>query len=171
MGTPMDEFHKRTSEFLKLIRRWDTEFLCMGTKKDSFSAPRPEELQQRINANLEYFLMNYLVIIAALAILAVVFHPLLLVMVVTFCALWTWLLSKPPNFKIQVQNYLVTRKHMTAGLTLVTGLVMFIFARHTVFMLFGASALLVGIHASLHSVPSAYTRNKQEMQQADDATP
>ena len=78
--------------------KWMQEFCCIGTKKDTFSVPRPDELQARINANMGYFLMNYLCIVGGLSILAVVFHPLLLVMVVTFVAAWSWLLSRPPVF-------------------------------------------------------------------------
>lgn len=39
------------------IRKWDTEFLCIGA--NAFNVPKPEEVLPRITANLDYFCVNY----------------------------------------------------------------------------------------------------------------
>ena len=53
-------FLKKVESFLKRIRKWDTEFLCIGkTAGEVFNVPKPEEVLPRIMANLDYFCVNY----------------------------------------------------------------------------------------------------------------
>merc|ERR1719182_1315467 len=103
---------KQAEALLKRLRKWDTEFLCIGTKKESFNVPTPEEAVKRISANLEYFLVNYAIVAAMFVLVAIVVYPLLLVLVSIFSGLWYLVLSRPSNFKVQVGAVLLMKKQM-----------------------------------------------------------
>ena len=53
----------QVESFLKRIRKWDTEFFCVGkAASEVFNVPKAEEVLQRITANLDYFCVNYAVL-------------------------------------------------------------------------------------------------------------
>ena len=53
----------QVESFLKRIRKWDTEFFCVGkAASEVFNVPKPEEVLPRITANLDYFCVNYAVL-------------------------------------------------------------------------------------------------------------
>mmetsp|Transcript_55629 Transcript_55629/g.180525 ORF Transcript_55629/g.180525 Transcript_55629/m.180525 type:complete len:203 (+) Transcript_55629:688-1296(+) len=146
---------KKAEAFLKRSRKWDSEFLCLGSKQqEAFSVPRPEELLPRITANLDYFCVNYCICLTLFAIVAIVVYPQLLVLVSVFSVLWYMLLTRPSHIKVQVGALLVTKKHFQMGLGVVNGLVVFFLARTTIFATIGASLLAVLCHAGFRNVPS-----------------
>merc|ERR1712062_918768 len=75
---------KQMEVLLKSVRKWDTDFLCIGNKNESFSVPQPEDITPRIMANLEYFRVNYAVCLALFALVSIVIYPRLLVLVCVF---------------------------------------------------------------------------------------
>jgi len=146
---------KKAEVLLKRVRKWDTEFLCLGSgNKDSFNVPRPEEILPRVTANVDYFCINYAICLALFALVAVVVFPQLLVLVCVFSGLWYGLLTRPPHMKLQVGAAIVSRLHLTYALAAVNGLIVLVFARTMIFATIGASFLCVLSHAALHSVPS-----------------
>mmetsp|Transcript_33358 Transcript_33358/g.72883 ORF Transcript_33358/g.72883 Transcript_33358/m.72883 type:complete len:164 (-) Transcript_33358:259-750(-) len=145
---------KQAETMLKRVRKWDTEFLCVGSQKDSFNVPPPEQLLARVTVNLEYFSVNYAICLALFALIAVVVYPQLLVLVCVFSGLWYGLATRPSYLKIQVGAALLTKKHLVQGLAAVNALVVLIFARTVILATVGASFLFVLIHAGMHSVPS-----------------
>mmetsp|Transcript_9522 Transcript_9522/g.25818 ORF Transcript_9522/g.25818 Transcript_9522/m.25818 type:complete len:170 (-) Transcript_9522:14-523(-) len=145
---------KKMEAFLKRVRKWDSEFLCLGNKTEAFSVPRPEELLTRITANLDYFCVNYAICLALFALIAVVVYPQLLVLVCVFSGLWYALMTRPANIKVQVGAAFVTKKHMQMGLGVVNALIVLIFARTMIFATIGASLMFVLAHAGFRSVPS-----------------
>uniref|UniRef100_A0A7S3U4T7 PRA1 family protein n=1 Tax=Strombidinopsis acuminata TaxID=141414 RepID=A0A7S3U4T7_9SPIT len=157
---------KNVEQFLKRVRKWDVEFLCLGQTKESFNMPRPEDAMARMTANLEYFAANYAFCLALFALIAVVIYPQLLVLVCCFSGLWYALLTRPPHIKVQVAAILVTKSHMKYALAGVNGLVVLIFARTMIFATIGASLLFVLAHAALHEVPSK-AKGKMEEKEAE----
>eukprot|EP00747_Dinoflagellata_sp_TGD_P186291 gnl/TRDRNA2_/TRDRNA2_43251_c0_seq1.p2 gnl/TRDRNA2_/TRDRNA2_43251_c0~~gnl/TRDRNA2_/TRDRNA2_43251_c0_seq1.p2 ORF type:complete len:170 (-),score=37.23 gnl/TRDRNA2_/TRDRNA2_43251_c0_seq1:134-643(-) len=145
---------KQVEAIAKRIRKWDTEFLCLGSKKESFSVPKPDEIVARVTANLEYFQVNYAVCLALFALIAIVVYPQLLVLVCVFSGLWYALLTRPANYKVQIGAALVTKRHMGFGLGGLNALVVLIFVRTHLFATVGAACLFVFSHATFHSVPS-----------------
>jgi len=145
---------KKAEAFLKRVRKWDSEFLCLGNKQEVFSVPRPEELLPRITANLDYFCVNYAICLALFALIAVVVYPQLLVLVCVFSGLWYALMTRPSNIKVQVGAAFVTKKHMQMGLGVVNALIVLIFARTMIFATIGASFMFVLVHAGFRGVPS-----------------
>merc|ERR1712217_88490 len=107
MAAPPQSLAKKAEEFVKLIRPWDKEFLCFGTKKEAFSVPKVEELMPRVTANIEYFAVNYAICLFLFALIAIVVYPQLLVLVCVFSGLWYGLLTRPPHMNMQVGSMLI----------------------------------------------------------------
>eukprot|EP00930_Biecheleria_cincta_P088143 TRINITY_DN77386_c0_g1_i1.p1 TRINITY_DN77386_c0_g1~~TRINITY_DN77386_c0_g1_i1.p1 ORF type:complete len:173 (-),score=34.74 TRINITY_DN77386_c0_g1_i1:22-540(-) len=159
---------KQVEAFLKRMRKWDTEFLCVKSK-DAFNVPKPEELLPRITANLDYFCVNYAVCLTLFALISIVIYPQLLVMVCVFSGLWYGLLTRPGHLRVQVGAQVITKKHLTYGLSALNAVVVLVFARMMIFATIGASLLFVLVHAGLHSVPAnAKGKLAEEGEQAAD---
>eukprot|EP00927_Polykrikos_kofoidii_P016130 TRINITY_DN1724_c0_g1_i1.p1 TRINITY_DN1724_c0_g1~~TRINITY_DN1724_c0_g1_i1.p1 ORF type:complete len:182 (+),score=22.51 TRINITY_DN1724_c0_g1_i1:43-546(+) len=154
---------KQAESILKRVRKWDTEFLCLGTKKESFNVPQPDEVMTRITANLDYFRVNYGICLTVFALLSVIIYPNLLVLLCVFSVLWYALLTQPAHLRIQVGAVLVTRKHISYCLSGLNTLAVLTIARTTILATVGASFLFVVTHAAMHSVPAkAKTPNENE---------
>mmetsp|Transcript_128145 Transcript_128145/g.358747 ORF Transcript_128145/g.358747 Transcript_128145/m.358747 type:complete len:169 (-) Transcript_128145:85-591(-) len=147
-------FAKQMEGFLKRVRKWDSEFLCLGNKSEAFTVPRAEDLLPRITANLDYFCVNYVVCLAIFALIAVVVYPQLLVLVCVFSGLWYALATRPANMKVQVGAAFLSKKQLQMGLAGFNVAVVLIFARTMIFATIGASLLFVLLHAGFRSVPS-----------------
>jgi len=145
---------KSTEAFLKRVRKWDQEFLALGDKKEGFNVPKPDDLLPRITANLDYFAVNYAICLALFFLVAIVVYPQLLVLVCVFSGLWYALLTRPPHIQMKIGTQMLTKRHMMGGLGIFNALVVFVFARTTVFATIGASFLFVLLHAGFHSIPS-----------------
>merc|ERR1719436_477697 len=102
---------KQMEVLLKSVRKWDTDFLCIGNKNESFSVPQPEDITPRIMANLEYFRVNYTVCLALFALVSIVIYPQLLVLVCVFSGLWYALYTRPANTKFEVGAMILTMRH------------------------------------------------------------
>jgi len=149
-------FAKQAEAYLKRLRKWDTEFLCVGTKKEAFSVPKPDEAIHRMQANLDYFLVNYMICSALLTLIAIVIYPQLLVLVCVFSGLWYGLLTRPSNFKIQMGAALIAKKQAGMILAGFNAIIVLVFARTTIFATIGAAFLFVLGHACFHSVPAKH---------------
>eukprot|EP00931_Biecheleriopsis_adriatica_P089634 TRINITY_DN63725_c0_g1_i1.p2 TRINITY_DN63725_c0_g1~~TRINITY_DN63725_c0_g1_i1.p2 ORF type:complete len:171 (-),score=39.20 TRINITY_DN63725_c0_g1_i1:73-585(-) len=158
---------KQLEAFLKRIRKWDTEFLCVGKNTaEAFNVPKPEELLPRVTANLDYFCVNYAVCLALFALIAIVVYPQLLVLVCVFSGLWYILLTRPNHLRVQVGAVLVTKRHLMYALGTFNGLIVLLFYRMMIFATIGASLLFVLLHAGLHAVP---VNAKGKLAQDDEA--
>ncbi|CAE8585765.1 unnamed protein product [Polarella glacialis] len=144
---------KKIEAFLKRIRKWDTEFLSIG-HPEAFSVPKPDDILLRITANLDYFSVNYAVCLTLFALMSIVIYPQLLVMVCVFSGLWYGLWTRPNHIRLQVGAAFITKRHLMYALGTVNALVVFFFARTTIFATIGASFLFVLGHAGLHVVPA-----------------
>mmetsp|Transcript_51 Transcript_51/g.148 ORF Transcript_51/g.148 Transcript_51/m.148 type:complete len:172 (-) Transcript_51:228-743(-) len=168
MASAAPALAKKAEAFLKRVRKWDTEFLCLNNKNEAFSVPRPEELMERVTANIDYFSVNYAICLMIFALVAIVVFPQLLVLVCVFSGLWYALLTRPPHMKIQVGQVMISKKHLTYGLAAVNGLIVLIFARTMIFATIGASFLFVLSHAALRNVPS---KAKDKVSQEEEREP
>mmetsp|Transcript_6088 Transcript_6088/g.12358 ORF Transcript_6088/g.12358 Transcript_6088/m.12358 type:complete len:171 (-) Transcript_6088:73-585(-) len=165
MSSTTPSLAKKAEAFLKRVRKWDTEFLCIGSKTEAFTVPKPEDLVPRVTANLDYFCVNYAICLTLFALIAIVVYPQLLVLVCVFSGLWYGLLTRPPHMKMQVGSMLITKLHLTYGLGVLNGLVVLIFARTMIFATIGASFLFVLLHAAFRGVP---LKAKDKCSQEDD---
>lgn len=159
---------KQAEAFLKRVRKWDTEFLCLGSSNEAFTVPRPEDLLPRVTANLDYFCVNYAICLALFALIAIVVYPQLLVLVCVFSGLWYGLVTRPAHIKVQLGALLVTKRHLTYGLAGFNALVVLIFARTMIFATIGVSCLFVLIHAGMRNVPM---KAKDKLAQDEDREP
>eukprot|EP00439_Symbiodinium_sp_Y106_P060425 s583_g8.t3 len=155
MASPSAVFLKKLETFLKRIRKWDTEFLCIGKNAaEVFNVPKPEEVVPRITANLDYFSVNYAVCLAVFALTSIVVYPQLLVLVCVFSGLWYGLLTRPNHMRLQIANALLTKRHLIYALGSLNALVVLVFYRMMIFAIIGASLMFVLLHAGLHAVPA-----------------
>eukprot|EP00419_Tripos_fusus_P027849 CAMPEP_0172726452 /NCGR_PEP_ID=MMETSP1074-20121228/90732_1 /TAXON_ID=2916 /ORGANISM="Ceratium fusus, Strain PA161109" /LENGTH=168 /DNA_ID=CAMNT_0013553471 /DNA_START=62 /DNA_END=568 /DNA_ORIENTATION=+ len=145
---------KRAEAFLKRIRKWDTEFFCVGDRQEAFTIPKPDELLERITTNLDYFCVNYALCLVLFLLVAVVIYPKLLMLVCFFSGLWYALLTRPPHMILEVGPVRATRWHLACALAVFTVLVVLILARTMILVTIGAAFAVIVIHAGFRSVPS-----------------
>mmetsp|Transcript_75975 Transcript_75975/g.180714 ORF Transcript_75975/g.180714 Transcript_75975/m.180714 type:complete len:167 (-) Transcript_75975:210-710(-) len=145
---------KRAEAFLKQVRKWDVEFLCIGGKGEGFTVPKPDDVLIRMTANLNYFSANYLICFALFVLVAIVVLPQLLVLVCIFGGMWYALSTRPAHFTIEVGTTKIMKRQMQYGLAGFNALVVLIFARTMIFATIGASFLFILGHAVLHNVPT-----------------
>lgn len=162
MAANPNSLAKKAEALVHDIRKWDTEFCCIGTKKESFTIPKADELAPRIQENLKYFAVNYAICLTFFALVAIVVYPQLLVLVCVFSGLWYGVLTRPSNFKVQVGATLLTKRHLMYALGGLNGLSVLIFVRTHLFATIGASFLFVILHAAFHSVPAKAKSNQDD---------
>eukprot|EP00929_Paragymnodinium_shiwhaense_P002202 TRINITY_DN102416_c0_g1_i1.p1 TRINITY_DN102416_c0_g1~~TRINITY_DN102416_c0_g1_i1.p1 ORF type:complete len:202 (-),score=36.58 TRINITY_DN102416_c0_g1_i1:90-608(-) len=165
-ATSTPTIFKHAEAVLKRVRKWDTEFCCLGTKKDMFIVPQPDEVMPRISANVDYFRVNYGICVAFMIFVAIVVYPQLLVLVCVFSGLWYGLNMQPDNLKIKVGASTITKRHLTYSLAGLNLLGVVVFARTMILATVGAAFLFVVGHASMHTIPSSY-----KAQEPPEATP
>mmetsp|Transcript_44553 Transcript_44553/g.102873 ORF Transcript_44553/g.102873 Transcript_44553/m.102873 type:complete len:167 (-) Transcript_44553:60-560(-) len=145
---------KRAEAFLKQVRKWDVEFLCIGGKGEGFTVPKPDDVLVRMTANLNYFSANYLICFALFVLVAIVVYPQLLVLVCIFGGMWYALSTRPAHFTIEVAGTKIMKRHMQLALAGLNALVVLIFESKIIFATIGASCLCILGHAIFHNLPT-----------------
>jgi hypothetical protein len=115
----------------------------------------------RFEANLPYFLTNYLALCAVVVLITILTQPSLIIVGAVLAALWVGA-TRVEEVRLPGQVVLAGRNKMVALLS-VSGLVLFIFAGSTIFMLLGLCASIVLIHALLHVLPPLEEGDSNEM--------
>jgi hypothetical protein len=117
-----------------------------------FSKPRTSaEALARLEANLSFFLTNYLAIAAAVVLITVLTQPSLLVVALLLGLLW-WGASRQEEIRLPGNAVLAGRNKLVA-LASITGVVLFVFAGTTLFFCVGLVATIVLLHAIAHNLP------------------
>ncbi|CEL98360.1 unnamed protein product [Vitrella brassicaformis CCMP3155] len=147
-----DKMNERAAELTKTIkthlqtmRPWDSEFL----NKEQFAKPTSSaEVKSRLEGNLSFFAVNYILVCAAVGCIAVLLNWHLLILAVILGGAWFWLLSQPSSIKIG--DHSIAKVHAQVALAAVSLLLVFLFAGTVVFAIIGMSAVLVLGHAIFH---------------------
>jgi len=150
--------------FTKLkSRNWTATFRDINSFADPKKFSKPQngaEAWIRLEANINYYLTNYVVLCAFIIVYAILSKPLLVVVIFLLGLLWYYML-KHPEVRIPVHSSLQQlagthtltlkgqQKLIVTGVA--TALVVLVTAGTTIFMVAGICAFVVAMHAAFHA--------------------
>eukprot|EP00397_Hematodinium_sp_SG-2012_P040482 GEMP01044366.1.p1 GENE.GEMP01044366.1~~GEMP01044366.1.p1 ORF type:complete len:162 (+),score=27.38 GEMP01044366.1:84-569(+) len=136
--------------FVRALRRWDREFLGVGGGP-AFGLPSSlDGGLDRLRRNGDFFGMNYVVVLALLTILAVLLHPILLIVAIMYGILLAFIVTRPPGWVlVPFEGQKVQKKEATLLSSIFFIIVAFFFARLFICSFIFFAILLVCGHGVL----------------------
>jgi len=133
--------------FIRALRHWDKDFLGIGST-GSFGIPTSLDVAvDRIRRNGEFFGMNYLVVLLFLIVLAVLLHPILVIIALIHGVALGVIATRPPSWALVCLGQEIHRKQ--AGIITSASFVLaaFLFARLFIVSFLFFAVLLICGHA------------------------
>jgi len=119
-----------------------------------FTRPRStQEATQRLEANMQYFLTNYVLVCFLIFSYAILSRPLLLLVGGLLSAMWYYVL-RAPEVRVTASIVLKGKQKITAA-AITSVVAVLVFAGTTIFMVVGVCASVVVMHALFHMAPTA----------------
>ena len=116
-----------------------------------FSKPRTTaEAMARVEANVPFFLTNYLVLVVVATVLTIITRPSLILIGALLGAMWHFGTRQET---LVLGGVVLQGRPRVLAFASVTAVVLFLFAGTTIFALLGFCAVLVLGHAMLHNLP------------------
>ena len=132
------------------MRSWDQDFLRFA----AFAVPTPQEVKQRLDANLQYFAVNYALVVFLIYLFAVVLKPMFLFQLLVLTAGAVWLGTRPESFVLLIGGKTLSAKECLAIYASVGGLIMVVTVGHVLFLSTGMCVVAVLGHALFHKAKS-----------------
>ena len=127
-----------------------------------FSRPQSTtEATTRVELNLQWFYVNYVLIAALIVLLTILSQPSFLLTLLVLAALWLFALSREV-VAIPFTPYALTGRSKMMALYAVTAIILLLFAGSTILTLAGICGLVVLAHATLHGTPTQEERDGDE---------
>ena len=127
-----------------------------------FSRPQSTtEATTRVELNLQWFWVNYLLIAALILVLTVLSQPSLLLTLLVLAGLWLVVLTRDV-IPIPYSPYSLTGATKLRVMYGLTAVILLIFAGTTILTIVGVCGLVVLAHASLHGTPTQEERDGDE---------
>ena len=124
-----------------------------------FSRPQTTaEATARVELNLQWFWVNYLLIAALILALTVLSQPSLLLTLLVLAGLWLVVLTREV-IPIPYSPYSLTGATKLRAMYAITAVILFVFAGTTILTIVGVCGLVVLAHASLHGTPTQEERD------------
>jgi hypothetical protein len=132
------------------MRSWDQDFLRLT----AFAVPSPQEVKQRLDANLQYFAVNYALVVFLIFLFALVLKPMLLVQLIVMSAGGVWLGTRPDSFVLLVGGQALSAKQCLTIYASIGGIIMVVTVGHVLFLSVGICVITVLGHALFHRAKS-----------------
>ena len=127
-----------------------------------FSRPQSAtEATTRVELNLQWFWINYLLIAALILVLTVLSQPSLLVTLLVLAAVWLVALTRDV-ITIPYTPYSLVGATKLRTMYVLTAVTLFVFAGTTILVLVAVCGLVVVAHATLHATPTQEERDGDE---------
>ena len=127
------------------LQPWGTFF-----NPAQFSKPSPVEVIHRVQANLEHFASNYLVVLFVIFFGALLSTPGFLVSMIVIVAIWAYLFSIKT---LVISGHEISNLQKNATMAAVTFLVLLVFAWNAILICLGIFSICFAIHAIFHNLP------------------
>jgi hypothetical protein len=139
-------YQKSYVQFLSKLRPW-WEFV-------SLSMPAGD-LWKRLETNLTYYRINYLVVVIVLMVGLIVVEPTRLLIICGIAVVWAAFLkmNDDPNWEVQISGHRLSKKQRLAVFGTVIGIVLLCVVSRLFFSAGLCCTSLVLLHAIVHSVP------------------
>ena len=134
------------------VRPW-REFIVVNKPPTS-----AEQILKKIQTNVAYYRSNYIMLVVIFLLFSLLTTPSVLFLFALIGAGWGFLLKKneDPDYVLVVAGIPLAKQQRTIGASILTGILILIFAGSLILSVLGMSAAAVGAHALLNdaSVPT-----------------
>ncbi|EAK89374.1 RAB acceptor, possible 2 or more transmembrane domains [Cryptosporidium parvum Iowa II] len=135
------------------LRSWDGDFFCLSSFQ---KVSQPKEITDRLERNLRYFLLNYIVIILGMTMLSLILNPISLIIILISTFSSAFVASRPTDMVVLPGDNVISKKvalYVIAGTSTV---IILVFSGALLFTSLAVSLILVCIHAVIHIGKSNY---------------
>lgn len=131
----------------KSVRPWG-EFLVVAVPPT-----QADIIMKKLQTNVTYYQSNYVMLMSVFLIFSVLTSPSCLFLFAILGAAWAWLLSKneDPQYMLVIAGIPLGKQQRMIAASVVSGLLILIFAGSLILSVLGLSALGVGAHALLNN--------------------
>jgi len=146
------------SNITKTVRPW-REFIVIARPPTS-----ADIIIKKIQTNVTYYQSNYLMLVSGFMMLSLLTTPSCIVLFGLLGAGWAYLLklNEDPNYMLVVAGVPLGKNQRMIAASLLTGILILIFAGSLILSVLGMSAVGVACHAVLNDPPTSQIENVEE---------
>lgn len=139
------------SNITKTVRPWK-EFIILSKPPTS-----ADVIIKKIQSNVTYYQSNYLMLVSGFMMLSLLTTPSVLVLFGIIGAGWAYLLklNEDPNYMLVVAGVPLGKTQRMIAASLITGILILIFAGSLILSVLGMSAVGIACHAVVNDPPPA----------------
>lgn len=137
----------RSKMFNKNQFRSPTVFFGFGEERPFYLERSPALLVPRIQHNISFFYLNYMVLTAVLFVLTLVVSPSAIIGIVLLGFAWAAVIKSTQEGSVKVKGVTITQKQASIGMTALSGLFLFYLLSHIFWWTLGTSGIFTGAHA------------------------
>ena len=145
--------NKAQSVAKRKLRSWENDFFLLSSFQ---KISQPKEITDRLERNIRYFLLNYIVIIFGMTLLSLILNPISLIIIILATFSSAFVASRPTDVLILPGENSISKKVSLYTIALITDLVILVFSGTLLLTSLAISIILVLIHASIHVGKSNY---------------
>ncbi|KAK9170846.1 PRA1 family protein [Cryptosporidium meleagridis] len=135
------------------LRSWDGDFFCLSSFQ---KVSQPKEITDRLERNIRYFLLNYIVIILGMTMLSLILNPISLIIILISTFSSAFVASRPTDMVVLPGDNVISKKVALYVIAGTSAVVILVFSGALLFTSLAVSLILVCIHAVIHIGKSNY---------------
>ncbi|KAK6591238.1 hypothetical protein RS030_101671 [Cryptosporidium xiaoi] len=139
--------NKAQSVAKRKLRSWENDFFLLSSFQ---KVSQPKEITDRLERNIRYFLLNYIVIIFGMTLLSLILNPVSLIIIILAAFSSAFVASRPTDVIILTGDNSISKKAALYTMAAITTLVILTFSGTLLLTSLAISIILVIIHASIH---------------------
>mmetsp|Transcript_11068 Transcript_11068/g.16629 ORF Transcript_11068/g.16629 Transcript_11068/m.16629 type:complete len:239 (-) Transcript_11068:282-998(-) len=124
-------------------------FFGIGEEKPFYFEKTPSLIVSRVNHNISFFYMNYIVMTAVLFVLTLVISPGAIIGIGLLGLAWASVLRATSEGSTTLYGLTITQKQASIAMAVVSGFVLIHVLSHVFWWTLGSSGCIVGVHAFL----------------------
>ncbi|KAJ1605251.1 RAB acceptor [Cryptosporidium canis] len=129
------------------LRSWEGDFFCLSSFQ---KVSQPKEITDRLERNLRYFLLNYIVIILGMTALSLILNPVSLIIIILATFSSAFVASRPTDMVTLPGDHPISKKVALYTIAGVSTVIILVFSGALLFTSLAVSLVLVCIHAAIH---------------------
>eukprot|EP00540_Astrosyne_radiata_P010887 CAMPEP_0116837098 /NCGR_PEP_ID=MMETSP0418-20121206/8465_1 /TAXON_ID=1158023 /ORGANISM="Astrosyne radiata, Strain 13vi08-1A" /LENGTH=218 /DNA_ID=CAMNT_0004466945 /DNA_START=6 /DNA_END=662 /DNA_ORIENTATION=- len=130
----------------------------------------PAVLLGRLQHNLKFFYLNYMIVFAILFVSTVVTSFKTLIGVIVLAVVWFIVNIAIPQDGLKMGGCVLSQKNATIALTIISAIVLFYLLSHVFWLAGGSASFLVLLHASLRDA-SIYQHQQEQVEMSGNLSP
>ncbi|KAH8740749.1 hypothetical protein FG386_002711 [Cryptosporidium ryanae] len=139
--------NKAQSVAKRKLRSWENDFFLLSSFQ---KVSQPKEITDRLERNIRYFLLNYIVIVFGMTLLSLMLNPVSLIIIILATFSSAFVASRPTDVVVLPGDNSLSKRAALYTVAAITALVILTFSGTLLLTSLAVSIILVIIHASIH---------------------